>query len=994
MTDLSRLPNSHQVPLVDSVVVANADSLHPVPKLTNGASIEEDEQYTIKCICEFQDDDGSTILCEKCDTWQHVECYYEPGKVPGENDNHNCVDCEPRFVDAGRAIERQRAKRMDVDLEARKVKKPPTKSHKKKLKPLEHSPANGINDKNDLASPRNGATASARKQPPTKRPKAAHKHSNSTVVQNPNPKLQPQSRRSASASHTVPSPAKASNHHSSELTYEPYSPEFMRLLDDDSGETIMEANSHSGLPIMRSLADWSSDVDALAEATSGKVHQDVFLRCEQRIDDMTRPLIHKQYKEDATKEYHGRHPRWFYLTVDSDLVANSFVGELRGEIGHMKEYVQNEENRWEYLRHPLPFVFFHPALPIYIDTRKSGTLLRYLRRSCKPNLTMRTFLENDGDYHFCFMANQDIVAGSELTIPWTTDEHVRAFTQRLSGGIKTENSADIDDGYVLDYFGKVFADFGGCACGLPDECSVTNLARHLRMLASEQPTTNGKPKRGRKSANQAANNGNARSNASRSGSEAIRHQEDDDADDAHSTSTSSRSKPQSRDITPANQSANEAKAAAAPGLEVSERDKRKIAAMEKAEHDKNQPAQKKKKRASGNSAAAGTATAASVDDLLLRPRARANANAQKASYNAPKSRYVDAATSRKQSISPTSRSTGFAVPAMSSNGSPTSPVPRTSLQKANYVDAAVQTDPDPEDCLTSTTFARPTLRKPYMSLKKRLLTRAHQEKAAIQNQRQREQATTVQTQEESASPVDDPSPTTTVPIIKDLDGDTVMQNVAAGTEPSEISISPTVEKLRPPDSPLKGGDTAPKEQPSPQQLPPPPLPNSSTWPVSSPTPGFRNTDLRVTLPPNNLTNGAPPTPSSIGQSPIAQTPSTAFTPLLSTNMVQPSPVKKKLSLGDYISRRGSTVQKTETSTASTLGPAKEKEKEGDASSPSAPMQTEATHKPLLSVSAEQAQEKEPGPGNGTPAMDKASDAADAPAVPPALADAMEIDANG
>ena len=38
----------------------------------------DEEPYTIKCICDFSDDDGNTIYCEKCDTWQHIECFY-PG---------------------------------------------------------------------------------------------------------------------------------------------------------------------------------------------------------------------------------------------------------------------------------------------------------------------------------------------------------------------------------------------------------------------------------------------------------------------------------------------------------------------------------------------------------------------------------------------------------------------------------------------------------------------------------------------------------------------------------------------------------------------------------------------------------------------------------------------------------------------------------------------------------------------------------------------------
>lgn len=65
----------------------------------------------IKCICGFQEDDGSMVICTRCKTWQHNICYYY--LVEGLNffsptTHHMCADCEPRELDAKGA-----AKRMD-----------------------------------------------------------------------------------------------------------------------------------------------------------------------------------------------------------------------------------------------------------------------------------------------------------------------------------------------------------------------------------------------------------------------------------------------------------------------------------------------------------------------------------------------------------------------------------------------------------------------------------------------------------------------------------------------------------------------------------------------------------------------------------------------------------------------------------------------------------------------------------------------------------------
>ena len=72
-----------------------------------------DKDRTIKCICGFGDNDGIIVCCERCDTWQHTECYYHDEKlvVPTKgilgSINHSCVDCKPRLLDSSVAIKRQ-----------------------------------------------------------------------------------------------------------------------------------------------------------------------------------------------------------------------------------------------------------------------------------------------------------------------------------------------------------------------------------------------------------------------------------------------------------------------------------------------------------------------------------------------------------------------------------------------------------------------------------------------------------------------------------------------------------------------------------------------------------------------------------------------------------------------------------------------------------------------------------------------------------------------
>jgi len=68
-------------------------------RLSNGHTTDVPEESSIiRCICSFDDDDGLTVLCEICNTWQHIDCYYPNRDVP---EVHKCVRCEPsRHYDA------------------------------------------------------------------------------------------------------------------------------------------------------------------------------------------------------------------------------------------------------------------------------------------------------------------------------------------------------------------------------------------------------------------------------------------------------------------------------------------------------------------------------------------------------------------------------------------------------------------------------------------------------------------------------------------------------------------------------------------------------------------------------------------------------------------------------------------------------------------------------------------------------------------------------
>ena len=60
-----------------------------------GSNDVDKGDHIISCICGLKDDDGHTILCDVCRMWQHVVCYYHDNHIPGADDDHFCVDCNP-----------------------------------------------------------------------------------------------------------------------------------------------------------------------------------------------------------------------------------------------------------------------------------------------------------------------------------------------------------------------------------------------------------------------------------------------------------------------------------------------------------------------------------------------------------------------------------------------------------------------------------------------------------------------------------------------------------------------------------------------------------------------------------------------------------------------------------------------------------------------------------------------------------------------------------
>ncbi|KAI1739983.1 hypothetical protein F4680DRAFT_420875 [Xylaria scruposa] len=57
-----------------------------------------DGDWTMKCVCNRVEDDGNTVYCKLCDTWQHLDCYYpDLNEFRGTDFLHICLDCQKKL---------------------------------------------------------------------------------------------------------------------------------------------------------------------------------------------------------------------------------------------------------------------------------------------------------------------------------------------------------------------------------------------------------------------------------------------------------------------------------------------------------------------------------------------------------------------------------------------------------------------------------------------------------------------------------------------------------------------------------------------------------------------------------------------------------------------------------------------------------------------------------------------------------------------------------
>lgn len=889
MTENPPTALTQSAPLVHPIVPTET----PIFKDAFAKTKPKKEEDSIQCICDYPDDDGNTIFCEECKTWQHIACYY-PGReneALEEEFRHSCADCEPRHLDRHRAAERMQVRLglqqlVNGEPHDKKQKKPPSKTHKKKSKPtdLQLNGSTGGSDGTKHGSPLD--------HPLAKKAKTSHRSSQSVSA--------PASKRSPS--HSAPK----MSHHAHPLSPATTPPDLPIDFDFQSHHSssiarrqesvqIVDNNTTANLKTRNLMSLWS-------KPDSGQFQQDTKLEFRDVVQMMSPSPFQPAPFVDTTEVTvpGGTLLLRPHLVLPSAVAKDVPLLELNGLIGLQKDYCEDIDNRYSELCAPLPFVFFPPYFPLYIDTRNEGSNARYASLSCHPNARLETYVSDDSDYHFWLVSDRSIAADETITLPWDfrLPEPLQGYMERLLGRNDEEiighSTIEINhSGYksLADWIWNLLAEYGGCACNGGDDCAFARF--RIDFEEKFQPRLNGqKRKRAKSRPHTISPTSTGQATNSRAASEG--HLEEVSETDLNIADGASRSKPPSRERTPARLGSFDTPAIL---TEQTNRDKRKVQIAEtlfqKSAQEQQQSTRKKKRTTAdgtmNTSKTKGRGTNQTSEKLTgSDQRASPPAAHPTSKRNSPTTTALHVATN-------VDNDTAVRRPSV-----PLEPRQSLSSMSRNYVSIAVQTDP--EDGVMSFRAARPQRR--VMSLAMRLMSQKRLDLLRAQERAASAMGSPATTKSQSSpSIVPKQIP---LPSLAGIEVDTPMVDAppldVASPSKTSLSLSSGIEF---PGSPVKLGSPDLHAQTASASTFTSP---TSTTSITTPSSATTSVNILVPLPPFCV-NGAASTP----------------------------PIKKKMSLSEYknkaIKAAASAKPSTELShplkTASSIGDTSASPLQGD-----------------------------------------------------------------
>ncbi|KAI5795483.1 hypothetical protein DFH27DRAFT_125100 [Peziza echinospora] len=432
-----------------------------------------EESSEIRCICGFTHDDGFTIACDQCDTWQHGYCVdIAETAVP---DTYECPDCLPRPLDVRKAIEYQQEYSKNNEEKSRRKK---TKAGTTSNPPRRKGDANSYH--NNLAP--NSAperAVSSGKNGSTKERKRGTQRASISVTNG----ITVDSSHGTSGARITPNPPSPAATVATD-----------RNIDGDS-DTDME----------RPTKVYRFDFTDISDGPDHYVYREVQQHVASLADASEDTLIHISREQilpralpnipvhsvpESPKAYSSL-PQ-YYITIDSQCSQGDLVAICKGDITFQHSYKADSINQYSVLRHPKPCVFFHPSQPLCIDSRIRGTVARFARRSCQPNTRLETVLVENSEIAFGLFAVEPLAPKTTITVGWEWDGCPPM--QRLAEGAEPDQLDNEEYQDAISWANILMEHMGECACLDKDDCIFSKLRVKRESLTPKPFSSNARPR--------------------------------------------------------------------------------------------------------------------------------------------------------------------------------------------------------------------------------------------------------------------------------------------------------------------------------------------------------------------------------------------------------------------------------------------------------------------------------------------------------------------
>lgn len=341
----------------------------------------EEKQYVdsgeIRCICEFSEDDGFTIQCDRCLIWQHIECLgIAEDALP---DFYRCERCFPREVDVARAIRIQSRKlglRKPKNAKLLKVKRPGERGRRGSRGP----------DLKSSTAPSPGSTAG---RPGRKK----RKHS------------APTSPRESGREHSRVRSPKQKKISTSDPLLQLYN-------------TLIQNKSwfRSYPPLVPLSSSKKAKYVLCSSSLPADNPRDIILIARIDAEASRNGIV---FSPDSSSSKKPRSNEGVF--AQKPVPSGQLLFEVTGQPILQSNYFKNPDNLFQLMGTLTSSTKFHPSINLGIVSSEASSFGNRIRSHCQPNSELRSFyIEGSEPFiRLGVFATSAISPNEEIRLPWT-----------------------------------------------------------------------------------------------------------------------------------------------------------------------------------------------------------------------------------------------------------------------------------------------------------------------------------------------------------------------------------------------------------------------------------------------------------------------------------------------------------------------------------------------------------------------------------------------